>query len=44
MMLKFIKERLNDYNANAFVNELAQASKQLGALELRLIHISLMVF
>ena len=29
-MLKFIKERLNDYNANAFVNELAQASKQLG--------------
>lgn len=35
-MLKFIKERLNDYNANAFVNELAQASKQLGALEAKI--------
>lgn len=35
-MLKYIKERLNDYNANVFVNELAQASKQLGALEAKI--------
>lgn len=32
-MLKYIKERLNDYNANQFVNELFEASKSLGVLE-----------
>lgn len=32
-MLKFIKERLGDYDANQFVNELFEASKSLGVLE-----------
>jgi Fic family protein len=35
-MLKFIKDRVNDYNANAFVNELAEASKKLGILEAKI--------
>lgn len=32
-VLKFIKERLNEYDANSFINELASASKGLGILE-----------
>lgn len=32
-MLKFLKERLPDYDANNFINELFDASKSLGALE-----------
>lgn len=32
-MLKFIKDRLNDYDANVFINELFEASKYLGMLE-----------
>lgn len=32
-MLKFLKERKSDYNANLFVNELVEASKYLGILE-----------
>ena len=32
-MLKFLKERKNDYDANLFVNELVEASKYLGILE-----------
>lgn len=32
-MLRFINERLNDYNASFFLNELAEAAKQLGILE-----------
>ncbi len=32
-MLKFIKERKNNYDANYFINELAEASKRLGILE-----------
>lgn len=32
-MLKFILDRLQDYNANTFINELATASKSLGILE-----------
>lgn len=32
-MLKFIKERLGDYDANQFINELFEASKSLGVLE-----------
>jgi len=35
-MLKFIKERKNDYNANYFINELAEASKYLGVLEAKI--------
>lgn len=35
-MLKFIKERLNDYNANSFIMELATASKNLGILEAKI--------
>ena len=31
--LKFIDERLEDYNANEFLNELFMASKYLGVLE-----------
>lgn len=32
-MLKFLKERKSDYNANLFVNELVEASKYLGVLD-----------
>lgn len=32
-MLQYIKERINDYNANTFINELFEASKYLGILE-----------
>lgn len=35
-MLKFIKDRLNDYNANSFINELSLASKYLGMLEAKI--------
>lgn len=35
-MLKYIRERIEDYDANSFVNELAQASKQLGVLEAKI--------
>lgn len=35
-MLKFIKDRLCDYNANYFINELAEASKMLGVLEAKI--------
>ena len=31
--LQFLKERMNDYDSNLFVNELFLASKQLGVLE-----------
>ena len=31
--LKFLKERLNDYNSNLFINDLFIASKRLGVLE-----------
>ena len=34
--LKFLKERLNEYNSNFFVNELFIASKKLGILEEKL--------
>ena len=36
-MLKYIKERLNDFDANTFINELVLASKNLGILEARII-------
>lgn len=36
-MLRFIKERLNDFDANTFINELVLASKNLGILEARII-------
>jgi len=35
-MLRFIKERLGDYNANSFINELAEAAKNLGILEAKI--------
>lgn len=35
-MLKYLKERLNDYNANCFINELSDASKYLGILEAKI--------
>lgn len=35
-MLKFIKERLQDYNANYFLNEIVNASKNLGILEAKI--------
>lgn len=35
-MLQFIKERLNDYNAGYFINELFEASKGLGRLEAKI--------
>lgn len=35
-MLPFIKERLNDFNANYFLNELFEASKLLGVLEAKI--------
>lgn len=35
-MLKFIRERANDYNGNNFINELSEASKQLGILEAKI--------
>lgn len=35
-MLQFIKERLCDYNAGYFVNELSEASKGLGRLEAKI--------
>lgn len=36
-MLKFIKNRLDDYDARCFMNELAEASKLLGILETKII-------
>lgn len=35
-MLKYLKERLNDYNCEEFLNELAEASKNLGILEAKI--------
>lgn len=35
-MLLYLKDRLNDYNANYFINELAEASKSLGVLETKI--------
>lgn len=35
-MLKFIKERLSDYDANSFIVEMATASKNLGILEAKI--------
>ena len=35
-MLKAIKERTSDYNANSFLNELFEASKLLGMLEAKI--------
>ena len=35
-MLKYIKERLNDYNCDFFINELFDASKNLGFLEAKI--------
>ncbi len=35
-MLKFLRERQNDYNANSFINELFEASKVLGVLEAKI--------
>ena len=35
-MLKFLKERNTDYDANYFINELAEASKSLGILEAKI--------
>ncbi len=35
-MLKFIRERLNEYNANSFIFEIAEASKNLGILEAKI--------
>lgn len=35
-MLLFLKDRLTDYNANYFINELAEASKYLGILEAKI--------
>ena len=36
MVLKSIKERVSDYNANNFLNELFEASKLLGTLEAKI--------
>lgn len=35
-MLKYLKERVTDYDANYFINELAEASKSLGILEAKI--------
>lgn len=35
-MLAFIKDRINAYNTNTFINELAYASKELGVLEAKI--------
>ncbi len=35
-MLKMIKQRQSDYNANTFINELFEASKYLGVLEAKI--------
>lgn len=35
-MLEYIKERLQDYNANFFLNEIVDASKNLGILEAKI--------
>lgn len=35
-MLKYLRERPEDYNANAFMNELFEASKYLGILEAKI--------
>lgn len=35
-MLKFLKERADDYDANVFINELFEASKFLGVLEAKI--------
>lgn len=35
-VLKTIKERASDYNANSFLNELFEASKLLGILEAKI--------
>ncbi len=35
-MLKFLKERANDYNVSYFINDLADASKNLGILEAKI--------
>lgn len=35
-MLKFIKDRIHNYNANTFINDLATASKKLGVLEAKI--------
>lgn len=35
-MLEFIKDRLNDFDVNFFVNELVNASKSLGVLEAKI--------
>ena len=35
-MLRYLKERQNDYNANCFINELFEASKYLGILEAKI--------
>lgn len=35
-MLPFLKDRLNDFNANAFINELVEASMLLGILEAKI--------
>ncbi len=34
--MKLIKERMDDFNANSFMNELFEASKQLGVLEAKI--------
>jgi len=34
--MRYISERLNDYDANLFINELADASKNLGILEAKI--------
>ena len=35
-MLRFIRERIGDYNANGFINELVEAAKNLGILEAKI--------
>ena len=35
-MLRYLKERQGDYNANSFINELFEASKYLGILEAKI--------
>lgn len=35
-MLKFLKERANDFNANSFIGDLASAAKSLGVLEAKI--------
>ena len=36
MALKYIYDRLQDYNINFFVNELVEASKNLGILQAKI--------